>query len=289
MMQRNEFDLFQEENKEVIEKIKHHIKAKDDFFDERSFFNSMHPFCQVKTNGQKKLIYLCAALVKQGMEYPTVYRLARSHLYIQAEIVGVDNAPPSQETIEWRKKEQEKANQLEEKTFQGLWLLVPFIAYSGCTYDETQTCLTSSQNRERNTICTKIMERYNLYNEILYNEIGLFYDCFDADFLYIKQRSNEIVSILSRQTQAYPELYQKMNSFNDKLIILTERGDISLLPNLFDEFLGTILLLNMKELRSVSQNISRSAVPTLGFFCNNKDDCLIDHPRENQTQQPKIV
>lgn len=127
----------------------------------------------------------------------------------------------------------------------------------------------------------KIIERYNLYNEI-----GSFYDYFekDNDISYLKIRGDEIISILIQHAQAYPELCKKITSIVDKIVTPVELESVSL--DAFNEFQETILLLNIKELRLVARNISTSAASTFGLFHNNnRDDFLIKHRHDNPDLQ----
>lgn len=159
----SDFEIFQREEKESIAKIKQLIETKQDEFSS-SLSSAMLEFGSLWDDvGQKRFVYLMAALLKQGVSYAALYVCGSS--YIGGYTRGYTADCLSKEEAIRRRQAEEENERMQEQAHRGLNLM-SLIAHSVCAYEEMETWLATHRESEPNNPYVKIIDCFKVCPEI---------------------------------------------------------------------------------------------------------------------------
>ncbi len=243
-MLHKDFDIFCQTHQTDIQKIKNDLGVIYNLIIESplwvealsQFFNIYDP---------KPLMYLCAALLKEGADYAQVYKQFAFRIYEFTDFGSHDAEEVYKST---------NAAKPIQDDFINKFIFIPLLSYSICTYEEMENWFQTNRTENPKNEFVQIVER----TALCHNLRGEYIRCSEVNKKGgqngFKQFINHVIHSFSDYATPYPDLFKEVASLNEKNFEIQDHSgsyvfiqDIRMLHNM-------MLKINSHQLQKISNN-----------------------------------
>lgn len=254
----NEFDFFQKMESSAIKTIKSKLEAGIDDFLLRDLLTNSN---MLEEYGKKRFIMLCAALLKEGIDYANIFKFGLKK--IPGPAYYASNKKLSDELVERQRQEvAHHSATIESVKFYLHYLSL--IMHGMCSYEDVHKKI---QSMKFNPQFNKISDRIKLHG--ILGDYVYYYDSYfilrnkhakikhlninkEDEVKWLTTWRDQELNNLVQQARPYPELFEKFNSLRHNKIDIKVLGTaiaVIGIGNIGD----LILTLNAYEMKSINQ------------------------------------